>query len=231
MATYAPPVYSVAEERFHAPLDYAEASSRRKTVVIALLGLIIAGQIAVITKLALIPKDAYFAVQMPNGETYIISSPRKKIDVRAGTLGYEVVKQTLTSFSEAYFEKSSVTANRDYDHARWFLPNTLLPGYDAAASGPNGWVSKLLTHAIPESHAHIDNVEMRDSDIQQEPYQARVYFTRTDLQSGKKTKVVAAVTFVIRPYIWATDKISRFPYYNALGLMVVKPIEETEFTQ
>jgi hypothetical protein len=221
-----------AEETYHAPADYLDASSRRKTVIIFLMAAVILGLIVVNTKLALAPKDAYFAVEMPNGETYIISSPKKKLDIRADVLGYESVRMSLMSFAESYFERSGVTARKDWDHARWFIPDHLLAGYDQSAQGDKGWINGLVTHAIPESHARINTIELRDEDIQKEPYQARVYFSRTNLVNGEVTHWIATLVFVVRPDTWADQKktqrirFSRFPLYNALGVLIVKPIEE-----
>jgi hypothetical protein len=228
--SYTLPVNTAAEEAFHAPMDYPEKASRRKTVCIVLLAIALAIEQAVIVKLAVAPKDAYFGVTMPNGEMYIISDPKKRITLQANTFAYDAVKQSLNSFAEAYFERTLVTAQKDYERARWFLPEEpyhLLASYEDAATGPGGWIQGLANHTIPESHARIDTIELRDEDIQQEPYQARAYITRTDLASGQVTHTIANITFTVDPAAVRKDKNGRYPYYNALGVFLVKPIQET----
>jgi hypothetical protein len=222
METFTPPIATLAEEQYHAPMDYLQSTNRRKTVAIFLMGITIAGLIAAVVTLALRPPIVMVTAIAPDGEEYIISEPKKKLDLRDEII-YKPVVQELMSFSEAYFERSPVTAQKDYNRARWFLPDSMLRVYDATALGPKGWLAQLQNRTTPESHARIDSIELRSADILKEPYQARVYLTRIS-STGQVQHTIATLTFVVRPDLIA--KVSRVPLYNALGVLIVNPIEE-----
>lgn len=222
------PFVEAAEEAYHAPIDYLQASNRRKNAAILGLGILVAvltfGLVSVATK----ARPSWVLAVAPNGEEYVLSEPKKALDMRDMVI-YNSVRQDLMSWAKAYFDRNKILAQKDYEDARWFFPDNVRNVYDAAALGPHGWIAGLETGQIPQSTIKITSVELRPVDLDKEPYLCRIYYTRFS-ENGQASSWIAKVAFVVRPQ--EAMKASRMPLFNALGVLVLQePSEIPDFRQ
>jgi hypothetical protein len=216
--TFTPPIH---EQSYHWPLDQSQAANRRKTWALTGLFLLLFAAVSVVLALAFRPPKVYVLLRTREGD-FLLSSPEKNLDLHDMTV-QGMVGQDLLYLAARYFSRSAVTAQRDYDDLSWFIPDQIRAGYDAAATGPKGWIHQLQTHQIPEVQAIIHNVVMTQEDVAKSPYRARIFVERRTID-GKVYRSIAIVTFIVDPHLVA----GKLPWslYNGIGLFLVKQPEE-----
>lgn len=228
MNQISPPIHPQLEASYHFPVDLLERSNRRLSVIVLALALAVLGTIAGLVILALRQRPSYVVAVMPNGQEYVVTNPKAAISLHDAVL-YQQAKQDLRTMAENCFERSAVSAQQNAEACQWFLDDDAKAAYNKEANGPQGWVKQVSTHIAPEAHVFINNIVVRNEDIQKPPYRATIYFSRMTAD-GNSTRWISPVTFVVRPDLSAN--LPRMPLQNALGVFVVKPLEvEQDYRQ
>ena len=141
----------------------------------------------------------------------------------------EQAKQDLRIMAENCFERSAVSAEQNAETCRWFLDDDAKAAYNKEANGSQGWVKQVSTRTSPETHVFINNIVVRNEDIQKAPYRATIYFSRIDGGWEQHTMDL------FRHVCCTPGSGGSTPAYaaqNALGVFVVKPLEaEQDYRQ
>ena len=220
--TQEPAVFNPRSElEFHSPTDYLYHSTRRKTVIIIALVALIIFLLVVVVHLVGLERPAYVVAITPDGNEYVISTPKKRIDLR-DLIIINQVKQDLRQWAEAFYQRDPATAQKDYETARWFLPDQLLSNWDAAARGDKGWIAGLTRGEVQAARIHVVNIVMRDADLQTPPFRATIIFDK-QLQ-GRVEHWRSEVTFIVDPALAKPP----FPLYNALGIFILRQPEDSQ---
>jgi hypothetical protein len=190
--------------------------------MIAVQSVVIVGLIAALINTALRERPAYVMALAPDGQEYVVSTPRKAISLRDLVI-YNGVKQDLRDWAEAYYERSLTTAAKDVAKARWYMTDPVAERFVIDAIGQHGWQAKLHGGQAQEEHIHVDNVILRDADVQTPPYRGQILFTKTT--PGRAPEHWRSeITFVVSPEAVKGP----LPLYNALGVFLVKTPEESQ---
>lgn len=210
--TALPPVEvpEAPEFEFHAA---AVTANRALKIAVVSMGIVIA-----VMGLALLKTSAAVAHVRP----YIV---RISEVGRAEAISYQPtsyrpqapeIRYFLSHFTHDYFARVHATLRHDYVIAQWFLDRQLFQQVDDR-DRKTQWLPKFLSSTDGDAEVTVSDVVIEN--LEQEPYRARVEFTKLFTNSaGQETKHerwTAAYVFRVNPNV-ANEAIP----YNPLGIAI-----------
>jgi type IV secretory pathway TrbF-like protein len=126
------------------------------------------------------------------------------------------IRYFLSHFSHDYFARVPATLRHDYVTAQWFLDRQLFQEVDDR-DRKTQWLPKFLSSTEDDAEVTVSDVVI--GNLEQEPYRARVEFTKAfSSRAGQETKRqrwTAAYVFRVNPNV-SNEAVP----YNPLGIAI-----------
>jgi type IV secretory pathway TrbF-like protein len=126
------------------------------------------------------------------------------------------IRYFLSHFTQDYFARVHATVRHDYVIAQWFLDRQLFQQVDER-DRKTQWLPKFLSSTDEDAEVTVSDVAIEN--LEQEPYRARVEFTKVFTNSAgqetKRERWTAAYVFRVNPSV-PNEAIP----YNPLGIAI-----------
>lgn len=135
------------------------------------------------------------------------------------------IRYFLTQFATGYYSRNHKTVAHQYVNAMYFLDRSLFSSLDARDRRTQ-WLPRFLNSTDDDTDVVVNNVVIED--LQNEPYRARVEFTKIFSNQGggesKRENWAAEFVFRINP-----DIPNQLIVHNPLGLAITYFREDQAF--
>lgn len=125
------------------------------------------------------------------------------------------IRYFLTQFAVGFYSRNHKTVQQQYVDSLYFLDRALFSAVDAR-DRKSQWLPKFLASSADDIDVTVNNVIIEN--LQNQPYRARVEFTKIFTSAGTETKRenwAAEFVFRINP-----DVPNQFVTHNPLGLAI-----------